>query len=250
MKDCEPSQKLHRWWSIRVRVPSALRLFLRFIAGDGERSVRAVVESPLEPRSHLTGGVDFETDWPASVVGCVLYLDGEFDRGAVLLAQLFARPLLELVPAIQQAALRVDLPVDAPMLRHQVPRLDGAAENGRHHVSLFVVRLPVELSHPLLPLVTREIRPGRRQRVQFALHTGGHRRGLAVLALHHRLCHFDLVFAEQCVLGGRPDVIHDHSTDQHQYGARHPYVTVVSPHVGHTSYLINRDIIFKYRWST
>lgn len=209
---------------------SASRLFLRrFFAGGGESPVRAVVEFPLEPRSRFAGGVDFETDWPASVVGRVLYLDGKLDRGAVLFAQLFTRPLLELVPAVEQAALRVDLPVDAPVLRHQVPCLDGPAENGRHHVPLFVVRLPVQLGHPPLPLVAREIRPGRRQHVQLTLHAGGHRHGIAVLARHRRRSHFDLVLAEQRVLGGRSDVDNEHRPDQQQYGARHLSIHVVSP---------------------
>jgi len=208
-------------------------LLRRFFAGDCESIIRAVVEFPLEPRSRLAGGVDLETDGPASVVGRVLNLDGELDRGAVLFAQLFTRPLLELVPAVQQAALRVNFPVDAPVLRHQVPRLDGPAENGRHHVPLFVVRLPVQLGHPPLPLVARKIRPGRRQRVQLALHTTGHRQGIAVLARHRRRGHFDLVLAEQRVFSGRPNVVHDHRPDQQQYGARRLRIRIVSPHVGH-----------------
>ncbi|CAH1721298.1 unnamed protein product [Aphis gossypii] len=214
---------------------ACLRL-LPWSAGDGERPVRAVVEIPLETGPGLAGRVDLETDGPASVFGRVLNLDGELDGRAVLFAQLFARPLLELVPAVQQAALRVDLPVDAPVLRHQVPRLDGPAENGSHHVPLFVVRFPVQLGHAPLPLVAREIRPGRRQLVQLALHARGHRHGVAVLARHPRLGHFDFVLAEQRVLGGRSDVVHDRQSDQqHRSGEqrlpRRISVILSPPHV-------------------
>lgn len=239
------SIKISRLVDGRVRVPrfllpisiACLRLLPRS-AGDGERSVRAVVEIPLETGSGLARRFDLETDGSASVFGRVLDLDGELDGCAVLFAQLFARPLLELVPAVQQTALSVDLPVDAPMLRHQVPRLDGPAENRRHHVALFVVWFPVQLGHAPLPLVAREIRPGRRQLVQLTLHARGHRYGVAVLARHFRLGHFDFVLAEQRVLGGRSDVVHDRQTDQQhrsceQCRPRRISVILSPPHVGY-----------------
>jgi len=188
------------------------------LAGDRERAVRAVVELGRETGpAGLAGRVDLEAGGPAAVAGRVLDPDLELDRRRVPLAQLFPGPLLELVPAVEQAALRVDLPVHAPVLRHQVPRLDRAAERGRDHVALLVVRLPVQLGHPSAPLVAREVGARPRQRVQLALDGRRHRRGLAVLARHPRLRHLDRVLAEQRVLGsGRARRHHRRHRDHHR----------------------------------
>jgi len=183
------------------------------LTGNGERPVRTIVETALETGRALGGGTDVEADGPAAVQRPVPDAYGEPD-GHVALLHLVAGPFLELVPAVQQAALRGDATVDAAVHRHHVPLLNGTAEHGRHHVAALVVRLPVHLGHAVRPLGALEVGPLVRVGVQVAGHLHRHRCRLAVLALHRRLGHRDRVLADQRIRRGRARVVSGHHQQQ------------------------------------